>query len=222
MNINYEIFDKIKKFKNKSKQKIIVLKGLINKDCEKKIYKSVSKSLSSPTKIFKYDKKIIKYEYNDADKFNVDLRKLYKELNSKKFINILKKIFNIKDLYSDGNKLYSGLSVSMKNALLREHIDFNYNNKIRKYRIINLLLYLNKNYKNQNGGKFYYRDINSKKRKYFKPEFNNLIIFKTNKNTPHGFTKVLKKRISLNIYYYSKKNLTLTKTKHKTKWLDNE
>ena len=44
----------------------------------------------------------------------------------------------------------------------------------------------------------------------------------TNKNTPHGFTKVLKKRISLNIYYYSKKNLTLTKTKHKTKWLDNE
>ncbi len=219
MNINYEIFNKIKKFKNNSKQKIIALKGLINKDCEKKIYKSVSKSLSSPTKIFKHNKKIVKYEYNDANKFNYDLRQLYIELNSKKFIKILKKIFNIKDLYPDGNKLYSGLSVSMNNSFLREHIDFNYNNKIKKYRIINLLLYLNKNYKDKNGGKFYYRNINSKKKKYFKPEFNNLIIFMTNKNTPHGFTKVLKKRISLNIYYYSKNNLTLTQSKHKTKWL---
>ena len=219
MNINYELFDKIKKFKNNSKQKIIILKGLIKKDNEKKIYKSVIKSLSSPTKIFKYNKKIVKYEYNNSNKFNYDLRQLYIELNSKKFINILKKIFNINDLYPDRNKLYSGLSVSMKNASLKEHIDFNYNNKIKKYRIINLLLYLNKNYIDQNGGKFYYRNINSKKKIYIKPEFNNLIIFMTNKNTPHGFTKVLKKRISLNIYYYSKKNLTLTKSKHKTKWL---
>ena len=218
MNINYEIFDKIEKIKNNSKQKIIVLKGLINKDFEKKIYKSVSKSLSSPTKIFKHNKKLVKYEYNDSNKFNHDLKQLYIELNSKKFINILKKIFNIKDLYPDGNKLYSGLSVSLKNASLREHIDFNYNDKIKKYRIINLLLYLNKNYKDQNGGKFFYRNINSKKRKYIKPEFNNLVIFMTNKNTPHGFTKVFKKRISLNIYYYSNNNLTLTKSKHKTKW----
>ena len=43
MNINYEIFDKIKKIKNNSKQKLIVLKGLINKDFEKKIYKMVLK-----------------------------------------------------------------------------------------------------------------------------------------------------------------------------------
>tara|TARA_B100000242_G_C43030010_1_gene479768 strand:- start:841 stop:1500 length:660 start_codon:yes stop_codon:yes gene_type:complete len=219
MNLNYEKFDKIKKFKKNSKQKIIVLKGLIAKESENKIYKSVNKSLLLPTKIFKHNNKIVKYEYNDSNKFNYDLRQLYIELNSKKFLNILKKIFCIKNLYPDGNKLYSGLSVSMKNTSLKEHIDFNYNNKIKKYRVINLLLYLNKNYTDQNGGKFYYRNINSKKRKYIKPEFNNLVIFMTNKNMPHGFTKVSKKRISLNIYYYSKNNLTLTKSKHKTKWL---
>lgn len=219
MNINYEAFDKIKKFTKKSKQKIIILKGFINKGCEEKIYKSVKNSLSQPTKIFKHNNKIVKYEYNDSNKFDFYLDQLYVELNSKKFINLLKKIFSIKELYPDGNKLYSGLSVSLKNSILKEHIDFNYNNKIKKYRVINLLIYLNKNYQNKDGGKFYYRNLNSKKRRYIKPEFNNLVIFMTNKNTPHGFTKVFKKRISLNLYYYSKVNLTLTKSKHKTKWI---
>lgn len=219
MNINYEIFNKIKKFKFNSKQKLIITKGFINKHYENKIYKSAKRSLTKPTKIFKHNNKIIKYEFNDASRFNYDLRQLYNELNSKKFISLLKKIFSIKELYSDGNKLYSGISVSLKNSLLNEHIDFNYNNKIKKYRVINLLLYLNKYYKNTDGGKFYYRNLDSKKRRYIKPEFNTLIIFMTNKNTPHGFTKVNKKRISLNLYYYSKANLTLSKKKHKTKWL---
>ena len=219
MNINYEIFNKVKKFKNNSKQKIIIIKGLINKEYENKVYKSVNSSLTKPTKIFKHNNKIVKYEFNDSNKFSNDLRQLYIELNSKKFINLLKKIFSIKKLYSDGNKLYSGLSVSFKNSLLKEHIDFNYNNKIKKYRVINLLLYLNKNYKDIDGGKFYYRNLSSKKRQYIKPKFNTLIIFMTNKNTPHGFTKVKEKRISLNLYYYSKTNLTLSKKKHKTKWL---
>ena len=219
MNINYEIFNKIKKFKKNAKQKIIITKGFINKDYENKIYKSVNSSLTKPTKIFKHNNKIVKYEFNDSYKFNYNLRQLYIELNSKKFFNLFKKIFNIKKLYSDGNKLYSGLSVSFKNSLLKEHIDFNYNNKIKKYRVINLLLYFNKYYKDGDGGKFYYRNLASKKRKYIKPKFNTLIIFMTNKNTPHGFTKVNKKRISLNLYYYSKTNLTLSKKKHKTKWL---
>ncbi len=219
MNINYEIFNKIKKFKINSKQKIIILKGLIYRDHESKVYKSVNKSLKKPTKVFRHNDKIVKYEFNDSNKFNYNLKQLYIELNSKKFINQIKKIFSINELYPDGNKLYSGLSVSLKNSLLNEHIDFNYNNKIKKYRVVNLLLYLNKNYKDKDGGKFYYRNLNSKKRKYIKPKFNTLIIFMTNKNTPHGFTKVNNKRISLNLYYYSKKNLTLSKTIHKTKWL---
>ncbi len=219
MNIDYEIFNNIKKFKNNSKQKILILKGLINKNCESKVYKSLNRSLKKPTKVFKHNNKIVKYEFNNSNMFNYNFRQLYIELNSEKFINLLKKIFGIKELYPDGNKLYSGLNVSLKNSLLNEHIDFNYNNKIRKYRVINLLLYLNKNYKDRDGGKFYYRNLHSKKRKYIKPEFNTLVIFMTNKNTPHGFTKVNKKRISLNLYYYSKINLTLSKSKHKTKWL---
>ena len=59
MNINYEIFNKIKKFKKNAKQKIIITKGFINKDYENKIYKSVNSSLTKPTKIFKHKTKLL-------------------------------------------------------------------------------------------------------------------------------------------------------------------
>ena len=46
------------------------------------------------------------------------------------------------------------------------------------------------------------------KENIFIPKFNNLVIFMTNKNIPHGFTKVYK-RISLNLYYYSKNTFNI-------------
>ena len=92
MKINYQIFHNLNKIKSKKKQKILILNGLIDKLSEQKFLKSVNKSLSKPTKIFKENNKIIKYEYNDSNNFNVDLRKIYSELNSKKFISILKNL----------------------------------------------------------------------------------------------------------------------------------
>ena len=218
MNIDYYKLNNIKKFDKKIKQKIIKINGLILNNKKNRILESLKKSIKTPTKIFKYKKKIVKYEFNDFTKFDNELKKLYKELYSKKFINILKKIFNLQELFPDKNNLYSGLNVSVKDSILKEHIDFNYNDELQKFRSINLLLYLNKNYKKNDGGKFYYRNITSKARCYIDPLFNNAVIFMTNKNVPHGFTKVNKNRISLNLYYYTNKNYSLTNHKHKTYW----
>ena len=104
MKINYQIFHKLDKFNSNKKQKILILKGLIDKLSEQKFLKSVNKSLSKPTKTFKQNNKIIKFEYNDSSNFDIVLKKIYKELYSKKFISLLKKIFNLKNLYPDGNK----------------------------------------------------------------------------------------------------------------------
>lgn len=218
MNIDYSKFENIKSFNKNTKQKLISFNGLIKKNKIKTIHKSLKESLKVPTKIFKHNNKIVKYEFNDFSKFNSTFKKLYKELNSQHFLNILKKIFNVNKLYSDKRNFYSGISVSNKNSKLNEHIDFNYNNKLKRYRYINLLLYLNKNFKKNDGGKFFYRDYKTSKKKYIDPLFNNVVIFVTNKNIPHGFTIVKKKRISLNIYYYTKQNLSLSKKKHKTYW----
>ena len=218
MNIDYTKFESVRNFNKNDKQKIIVLNGLIKKSRLKNIHKSLKKSLKKPTKIFKHKNKIVKYEFNDFSKYDKIFKNFYKELNSKYFLNILKKIFNINKLYSDKINHYSGISVSNKYSKLKEHIDFNYNNKLKKYRYINLLLYLNKNYKKSDGGKFYYRDYISNHKKYINPLLNNVVIFVTDKNIPHGFTIVKKKRISLNLYYYTNQNLSLSKNKHKTYW----
>tara|TARA_Y100001958_G_C21090723_1_gene443905 strand:+ start:85 stop:741 length:657 start_codon:yes stop_codon:yes gene_type:complete len=217
MNIDYSKFENIRKFNNYN-QKIIVINGFIKKSREESIYNSLNKSFKNPTKIFKHKEKIVKYEFNDNTKYNKDFKNFYKELNSKFFLNKLEKIFNINKLYSDKNKLYSGLNVSNKNSKLNEHVDFNYNDTLKKYRSINLLLYLNTKFKKSDGGRFYYREFKNKKRKYIDPIFNTAVIFLTNANTPHGFTKTNKKRVSLNVYYYTKQNLSLSKKKHKTYW----
>ncbi|MDC0907990.1 hypothetical protein OAS12_04565, partial [Candidatus Pelagibacter ubique] len=95
MNIDYSKLKNIKTFNKKIKQKIIKINGLILHDKKIKILESLKKSIKTPTKIFRYKKKIVKYEFNDFIKFNNDFKKLYEELYSKKFINILKKIFNL-------------------------------------------------------------------------------------------------------------------------------
>ena len=51
------------------------------------------------------------------------------------------------------------------------------------------------------------------------PILNKAVIFKTDSYTPHGFTKInSNKRISLNMYFYTTKNLSKSKKKHKTIW----
>ncbi len=205
--------------KKKQRQKIIVINNFIKKEAEDKIYRSLKKSLSMPTKVFRNNGYVVKSEYNDIHKMGSDFKKLYYELYSKRFIQKLRKIFNTKQLYPDGNKLYSGINISKNKSILREHVDFNFNSKLKKFRLINLLLYFNKNYKPEHGGKFYYRDFFSKKKKYINPSFNKAVIFMTNKYVPHGFTTVKKKRISLNLYYYTKQNLSSSKRKHRTLWV---
>ena len=218
MLLDYSKFEKIVKFRKNKKQKIIIIDKLLRKNYENIVYKSIKVSTKKPTKVFKKKGKIIKYEFNDKKNFHKTMKILYKELNSKKTIKLLEKIFNIRGLYPDGNKLYSGLNISTKNAILNEHVDFNYNNKLKKFRLLNLLFYLNKNYQNNDGGKFYYRNHTNNQKKYILPLFNRAVIFMTNKHLPHGFTKVKKKRISLNLYFYTNKNLSLSKKKHKTLW----
>ena len=217
--LNYKKLDDPKTIFYNKNQKIFVIDGLILKNKINKILESITKSKNKPSKIFKHRNKIIKFEFNNFNNLHYDLQDLIKEINSRKFIKILEKIFNIDKLYPDKSKLFSGLSISNKGSRLKEHVDFNYNKKIKKFRYLNLLLYLNKNYKSKNGGIFFIKNFNLKKKIRIKPTLNKAVIFHTNSKTPHGFTKInSKERISLNMYYYTNKNYSLSKQKHRTIW----
>lgn len=83
MNIDYSKLENLKIFEKNIKQKIIKINGLILSNKKNIILKSIKKSSKIPSKIFKYNNKIVKHEFNDFTKFNNNLKNLYKELNSK-------------------------------------------------------------------------------------------------------------------------------------------
>ena len=96
MNIDYSEIIKVTPFNNQKKQKIIVIDNLLKKECVDEILKSLKKSLLVSTKVFKHKNKIIKTEYNNINKLDKNFLNLYKELYSRKFLDILSKIFKYK------------------------------------------------------------------------------------------------------------------------------
>tara|TARA_B110000503_G_C7152481_1_gene415818 strand:+ start:668 stop:1336 length:669 start_codon:yes stop_codon:yes gene_type:complete len=163
-----------------------------------------------------------KIEYLDFSLYQKNSSKLIKILSQKKFINFLRKKLNIKDmLYPDLSNGYSGFNIVKKNGFLKAHADFNYNNKLKKYRTINLLLYFNSGWKKKYGGNLSFYDYKKNKTKYnFVAKNNRCLVFVTNKFTIHGYKRVQinRDRLSLNFYYYTKKNFSYSAIPHKTLW----
>jgi hypothetical protein len=221
MFINYTKF-KLKSYKY---PKSVILK--IDDFLEKNFLKTIKKEiiLLSNTKTFKkfyLKRKSDKIEFLDYSIFYENSKKLIKILSEIKFIKFLQKKLDIKDkLYPDASKGFSGFNIVKKNGFLKTHADFNYNNNLKKYRTINLLIYFNSGWKKNYGGNLSFYDYGSNKKKYtFIAKNNRCLIFLTNKFTPHGYKKITidKDRVSLNFYYYTKKNFSHSPTPHKTLW----
>jgi hypothetical protein len=92
---------------------------------------------------------------------------------------------------------------------LKIHADFNKHPKTKLDRRINILIYLNKEWKEEYGGHFelWNKDMTSCERK-IKPDFNTLAIFSTSDFSYHGHPNPLlcpetMSRKSIALYYYS-------------------
>lgn len=166
-------------------------------------------------------KREFKQKKNCFDKYNaiIDL------FGSNDLTNIIEKKFNLDLGLLSGDNSFDGggYVISPPNSYLKYHIDFNFSNKIKKYRILNLILYMNLNYDN-NGGELHL--LNSKTKTVeaiAQPLFNRAVLFLTNKNTPHGvnINREGFYRRSINVYYYSDKPINSENEEpHKTIWLN--
>ena len=132
------------------------------------------------------------------------------ELNSYKFLTFLQTLTSIKEtLIPDPYFFGGGLHEIKKNGFLKIHADFNYHPQLKLDRRINILIYLNKNWKNEYGGELELWDKNmSECKKKYLPIFNRIVIFNTNDFTYHGHPNPLQcpqhiSRKSIALYYYS-------------------
>lgn len=131
-------------------------------------------------------------------------------LNSQIFLNFLQNLTDIDEkLVPDPYLLGGGLHELRKDGYLNIHADFNLHPSMKLDRRLNILIYLNKDWKESFGGSLQLWDKNMKEciQKII-PEFNRMVIFSTTDFSYHGNPDKVSctednSRKSIAMYYYS-------------------
>ncbi len=153
--------------------------------------------------------KELKLACEDETKIAPFTRHLLAQLNSSTFMNFLESLTGITGLIPDPHFRGGGLHQIKKGGYLKIHADFNHYKRLNLDRRINLLLYFNKDWKEEYGGhlQLWDRDMTQCQKKVL-PILNRCVIFSTTDFTNHGHPDPLTcpegwTRKSLALYYYS-------------------
>jgi Rps23 Pro-64 3,4-dihydroxylase Tpa1-like proline 4-hydroxylase len=158
---------------------------------------------------FEYEK----YAMNDQGKMPEKLVSLFRYIHSEDFIKSVSEVTGIPDLLVDEKRWGGGLHKTKEGGYLSIHKDFNilpttYNDDKQMLRCINLIGYLNSNWKPGDGGELEFWDDNGPI-EVIEPKFNRWVLFDT-RNNFHGHPYPYKgesPRISIASYYYIRTNV---------------
>jgi len=125
-------------------------------------------------------------EYQPGKLFATDLaivpepfRRILVELNSRSFLVFLEEVTSINALIPDPYLEGGGLHSSGPGGVLRPHTDFHIYPRLRLYRYLNALLYLNPGWKREFGGLLeLYDDTSDRKVTEVVPSFGTLVIYR--------------------------------------------
>jgi len=146
---------------------------------------------------------------NDRKSMNVTCNELIEELGSKEFIEKLTECTGFKNIFLDKSLDGGGLQQTLNGGLLNLHTDFtSHITKKNWRRVLNLIIYFNKNWKNEYHGCLEFWDSKVKNKiKSYSPIFNRGVLFNTDSKSFHGFPDHLNlppdvTRKSLAVYYF--------------------
>ena len=216
------------KYKRSKPFPYIIIDNFLEKNFANKILDSFK--LNSDWINYTFVNNFKKYGFNDRKKMNKNLNNLFNSLASKKFTGKLNKITNINGLFLDPKLDGGGLHQIFKGGYLNVHTDFSsHTNKPNWTRVLNILIYLNKNWKKSYKGnlELWSKDGRNKVSE-ISPKFNRCVVFFTNKNSFHGHPEKLNcpsnvSRKSIAAYYFvkNKSNLKLSPTNYISRPNDN-
>ena len=137
------------------------------------------------------------------------VRLLIHELNSGWFLEIVEQITGIANLVPDPKLLGGGMHQILPGGRLDVHIDYSHHPGNGLSRRLNLIVYLNKDWKEEYGGHFelWDRDVKCCEHRVA-PLFNRCVIFSTTSTSYHGHPEPLacppdRARKSIALFYYS-------------------
>lgn len=137
---------------------------------------------------YKYDNPIeVKYTYDKINNLDEKINNYFYYLSSNKLIDIFRKLTNIADLTNDEYLHGAGLHCHPRHGKLNIHLDYEKHPLTGKERRLNVIYFLNKDWKKEWNGQNELWDENAEKC-IAKTDivFNRAIIFKTNDITWHG------------------------------------
>ena len=132
-----------------------------------------------------------KYQITDADVFPDPIKRLHETLASEEFLGTMSKMSGIRDLVADEKLVGGGIHQTGPRGHLDVHVDFNYIVDRKLHRRLNILVFFNREWKEEWGGKLELWDEDVKVcRHAFSPIFNRCCIFATSEVSFHGVTAV--------------------------------
>jgi hypothetical protein len=137
-------------------------------------------------------------------------RGFLRDLNSPRFLTVLEALTGIEGLIPDPGFEGGGLHEIERGGFLKIHADFNRHPRLGLDRRLNLLIYLNKDWREEYGGhlELWPADMSSCARRVL-PVFNRCVVFSTTDASFHGHPEELAclpgmSRKSIALYYYSR------------------
>jgi Rps23 Pro-64 3,4-dihydroxylase Tpa1-like proline 4-hydroxylase len=150
-----------------------------------------------------------KIQVTDSAKFKPAILRLHHLLASDAFVERMSYMSGIPDLVADPGLSGGGIHETNHGGRLDVHVDFNFNEQLGLYRRLNVLVYFNKDWKEEYGGylDLWDHDVHNCLGRYA-PTFNRAAGFATSNISWHGVTPVNcppgQFRKSFAVYYYSK------------------
>jgi len=156
-----------------------------------------------------HDTNQLKLACEDENQMGPLTRHLIAQFNSSTFAVFLEGLTGITGLIPDPHLKGGGLHQTRKGGFLKVHADFNRYDRLGLDRRLNLILYLNQDWKDEYGGQLelWVRDLSACASR-IAPIFNRCVIFTTTDQSYHGHPELLKcpegrTRRSLAFYYYT-------------------
>jgi len=185
--------------------------NFLNEDFAEEIYKSFpsfqeAKKIGKEFSAVNENKKI---QITDSLKFPPAIKKLSDLLASDEYVNLWSDLTGIPNLLADSELIGGGIHETNSGGHLDVHVDFNYVEEKKYHRRLNILIYFNKDWKEEYGGYLDVWDEDVKERVgYFEPKFNRACGFITSEISFHGVTpltcppEIMRK--SFATYFYTK------------------
>ena len=184
----------------------IVIKNFLKDEIATKVFDNFPSNYDDWHKY--YNPLEVKYACDDINNMNENIRNVFLALSSKNSLAIFSELSGIKDLQYDPCLHGAGLHAHPRYGRLNIHLDYEKHPILKnKERRLNIILFMNKEWKKEWNGDNQLWDENLKQpiiRTY--PKFNSAIIFQTNNKSWHGLpekilcpSEVYRKSLA---YYY--------------------